>query len=279
MKNYLIIVEGAHDIAVVEKLLKLNGINKRITSVEKLPKVWKRTIPSIFPFTDGKLDRITPIPSFVMNENVSVAIKNAGSDTEIMPVLQQMLDTMSYEEKDHLDAIMLLFDADEDTADKKRRKMLASYIEKDDFIIEEHNKDILLDLDVKKVPTYIYIFPNNEEEGNLENLLLEAAEEVYPELLDLASDYVKQASEFQVILKKPQFEKKAKIGCIVNTMKPGKANQVSILDDEWISEKTLQVCKMLQSFWVLPRSIWHSEIISCNAERNDRRRRYCTRGY
>ena len=44
MKNYLIIVEGAHDIAVVEKLLKLNGINKRITSVEKLPKVWKRTL-------------------------------------------------------------------------------------------------------------------------------------------------------------------------------------------------------------------------------------------
>ena len=247
MKNYLIIVEGAHDIAVVEKLLKLNGINKRITSVEKLPKVWKRTIPSIFPFTDGKLDRITPIPSFVMNDDVSVAIKNAGSDTEIMPVLQQMLDTMSYEEKDHLDAIMLLCDADEDTADKKRRKMLASYIEKDDFIIEEYNKDILLDLDVKKVPTYIYIFPNNEKEGNLENLLLEAAEEVYPELLALASDYVKQASEFQVILKKPQFEKKAKIGCIVNTMKPGKANQVSILDDEWISEKTLQVCKMLQS--------------------------------
>lgn len=52
----------------------------------------------------------------------------------------------------------------------------------------------------------IYIFPNNEKEGNLENLLLEAAEEVYPELLALASDYVKQASEFQVILKKPQFE-------------------------------------------------------------------------
>ena len=39
MKNYLIIVEGAHDIAVVEKLLKLNGINKRITSDEKLLKV------------------------------------------------------------------------------------------------------------------------------------------------------------------------------------------------------------------------------------------------
>lgn len=247
MRNYLIVVEGAHDIAVVEKLLKLNGINKRIASAESLPKVWKRTIPSVFPFTEGKLDRITPIPSFVMNDDVSVAIKNAGSDTEIMNVLQQMLDTMSYEEKDHLDAIMLLCDADEDTADKKRRKMLASYIEKDDFIIEEHNKDILLDLDVKKVPTYIYIFPNNEEEGNLENLLLEAAEEVYPELLALASDYVKQASEFQAILKKPQFEKKAKIGCIVNTMKPGKANQVSILDDEWISEKTLQVCKMLQS--------------------------------
>ena len=247
MRNYLIVVEGAHDIAVVEKLLKLNGINKRIVSAENLPKVWKRTIPSVFPFAGGKLDRITPIPSFVMNDEVSVAIKNAGSDTEIMNVLQQMLDTMSYEEKDNLDAIMLLCDADVDTADTKRRKMLASYVEKDDFVIEESEKEIFIDLDVKKVPAYIYIFPNNEDEGNLENLLLEAAETVYPELLALANDYVKQASEFQTILKKPQYEKKATIGCIVNTMKPGKANQVSILDDEWVSEKTLQVCKMLHS--------------------------------
>lgn len=30
MRNYLIIVEGAHDIAVIEKLLRLNGVKKRL---------------------------------------------------------------------------------------------------------------------------------------------------------------------------------------------------------------------------------------------------------
>lgn len=246
MKNYLIIVEGAHDIAVLEKLLKLNGVNKRIASAEELPEVWKRTIPSVFPFAEGRLDRITPIPSFVMNDEISVAIKNAGSDKEIMSVLQQMLDTMLYEEKDQLNAIMLLCDADKKTANEKRREMIDGHVKKDDFILEECNNKIILDLAVKTVPIYVYVFPNDEETGNLENLLLEAAEEVYPELLSLASDYIKKASEYQKILKKPQYEKKAKVGCIVNTMKPGKANQVSISDDEWISEKTLHACKMLK---------------------------------
>lgn len=246
MRNYLIIVEGAHDIAVVEKLLKMNGVNKRISSEEELPAVWKRTIPSVFPFAEGKLDRITPIPSFIMNEKLSVAIKNAGGDKDIMKVLQQTLDTMLYEEKDQLDAIMLLCDADKKNADEKRAEMLKHYTVKNDFILKEENNQIFLDLDVKDVPIYTYIFPNNEEKGNLENLLLETAKAAYPELLALAEEYVKQASEYQKLLKKAQYEKKAKVGCIANAMKPGKANQVSISDDDWISEKTLQTCVMLQ---------------------------------
>lgn len=246
MRNYLIVVEGAHDIAVIEKLLRLNGVDKKISSAEKLPEVWKRTIPSVFPFAEGKLDRITPIPSFVMNDDISVAIKNAGSDDKIISVLQQMLDTMTYEEEDQLDAIMLLCDADNKTADEKRRKMLEDYVIKDDFIFETYNNNLFLNVAVKKIPTFIYVLPNNEEKGNLENLLLEAAEEVYPELLALADEYIKQASEYQEILKRTQYEKKAKIGCIVNTMKPGKANQVSILDDEWVSEETLHACNMLK---------------------------------
>ena len=246
MRNYLIVVEGAHDIAVVEKLLKMNGVKEKVTSEESLPAVWKRTIPSVFPFAEGKLDRITPIPSFVMNKELSVAIKNAGNDKEIMNVLQQMLDTMLYEEKDQLDAIMLLCDADKKNADEKRREMLNNYTAKEDFILKEQNNLTFLDLVVKEVPVYTYIFPDDESKGNLENLLLETAKEAYPELLILAEEYIEQASEYKEILKKPQFSKKAKVGRIANAMKPGKANQVSIADDEWISEKTLKTCKMLQ---------------------------------
>ena len=246
MRNYLIVVEGAHDIALIEKLLQLNGINKRINSGEQLPKVWKRTIPSVFPFEEGKLDRITPIPSFIMNEHLSVAIKNAGSDKEIMNVLQQTLDTMLYEEIDQLDAIMLLCDADIKNADDRRNEMLQNHKEKDDFKLKVQKDKITLDLKVKVVSIYTYIFPDDTGTGNLENLLLETAQAVYPELLDLAKEYVSQASEYQDILKKEQYAKKAEIGCIANAMKPGKANQVSIADNEWVSEKSLQTCVMLQ---------------------------------
>lgn len=247
MRNYLIVVEGAHDIAVIEKLLKINGVNQKVSSIEELPKVWKRTIPSVFPFEQGKLDRITPIPSFVKNEDLSVAIKKAGGDKEIMNVLQQTLDTMLYEEIDQLDAIMLICDADAKTADEKRAEMLENHKEKDDFILQVKDDGISLDLKVKTVPVYTYVFPDDVESGNLENLLLETAKVVYPGLLNLAEQYVEQASEYQEILKKEQYAKKAEVGCIANAMKPGKANQVSIADDEWISETTLQNCIMLQN--------------------------------
>lgn len=246
MRNYLIVVEGAHDIAIIEKLLKLNGVHKKIQSEEQLPEVWKRTIPSVFPFEEGKLGRITPIPSFIMNEEISIAIKNAGSDKEIMKVLQQTLDTMLYEEIDQIDAIMLLCDADTKNADDKREEMLKNHKEKDDFLLKVQDDKVFLDLKIKTVPVYTYIFPDDSGTGNLENLLLETAQTVYPELLGLAEQYVAQASEYQKILKKEQFAKKAQIGCIANAMKPGKANQVSIADNDWISEKSLQACVMLQ---------------------------------
>lgn len=72
------------------------------------------------------------------------------------------------------------------------------------------------------------------------------AQAAYPELLKLAENYVAAAAELQEILKKDQYAKKAKVGCIANTMKPGKANQVSIADDQWVSEETLKVCHMLR---------------------------------
>ena len=67
MRNYLIIVEGAHDIALFEKVLRINGVDRKITNENDLPDVWKHTIPSRYPFNGDTLDRITPIPSFLKN--------------------------------------------------------------------------------------------------------------------------------------------------------------------------------------------------------------------
>ena len=50
MKYYLIIVEGAHDIAVIERILPLHGIDRSVKHKSELPDVWKRMIPEKYPF-------------------------------------------------------------------------------------------------------------------------------------------------------------------------------------------------------------------------------------
>ena len=246
MKNYLIIVEGAHDIAVIQKLLILNGVNHLIQNKAELPEIWVRQIPNRFPFDGGRLDRITPIPSFLKNDEISVAIKAAKNDMDIMKVLQQILDIMTVEEKDQINGIMIVCDADQDTADKKLERLKNRFSAKDDCKLEEDSGHWQLNVLIKSIPIYTYVFPDNEHNGNLENLLLETAAIVYPELLCLAKKYVGEASTINYsALTREQDRKKATVGCIGNVMKPGKANQISISDNAWISKQTLQECNML----------------------------------
>lgn len=243
MKNYLIIVEGAHDIAVIERVLFLNGINEHINAEEELPAVWKHVIPARYPFADNRLDRITPIPSFVRNEEVSVAIKNAGSDKAIISTLQQMIHVMQISDIAQINGIMLVCDADSMEASDKRKTILSMWIDAYDLTLDKIGMQ--LGTQVGNIPLYMFVFPDDNNSGNLENLLLETAAVSYPDLLSLASEYINNAKSFSKNLGREQDVKKATIGCIANTMKPGKANQVSIADNEWVTEETLKKCAML----------------------------------
>lgn len=124
--------------------------------------------------------------------------------------------------------------------------ILNSCQKKDDFQIHTNENEMILNIRVKEIPIYTFVFPDNEGQGNVENLLLETAAILYPELLRLAEDYVAAAAKIQPKLAKEQYAKKVKVGCIANVMKPGKENQVSIADDDWVSPKTLAACEMLQ---------------------------------
>lgn len=245
MRNYLIIVEGAHDISVIQKLLRINGVDKIVHSERELPPVWRRTIPDRYPFHGDRLERISPIPSFVKNEEISVAIKNAGSDSEIMNVLVQTLKLMDIREVLSLDGIMLVCDADEKNANDKRKMMLDNMGKETDYIFHE-DKMTMLFYGRKEVEVYTYIFPDNDGSGNLENLLIDTAKIVYPQLLDFAEEYVGKAATIQTTLMREQDKNKAIVGCITNVMKPGKANQVSIADNDWVSERTIEESEILR---------------------------------
>ena len=244
MRNYLIVVEGAHDIAVVEKVLSLNGIKDRVNNEENLPDVWKHLIPTRYPFQQNRLDRITPIPSFVKNGEISVAIKNANSDSEIIHTLQQMMHYMEMRELAVLDGIMLICDADLKNASTKKEELLDKWEDTEELKLDRAEMEI--ETLVKKIPLHTFVFPDDCNSGNLENLLIEAAQISYPQLLEWATVYIEKAKTVRTNLEREQEFKKATIGCIANTMKPGKANQVSIADNDWITEETLKECIMLK---------------------------------
>lgn len=64
----------------------------------------------------------------------------------------------------------------------------------------------------KEVEVYTYIFPDNDGSGNLENLLIDTAKIVYPQLLDFAEEYVGKAATIQTTLMREQDKNKAIVG-------------------------------------------------------------------
>jgi hypothetical protein len=241
MKHFLLITEGAHDLAALSRILKALGISNEIKKKSNLSSVWHKLIPTKFPFTEDCLDRITPVPSFYENEEYSIAIKVAGSDTRIFPVLDEVLDAMALEELNAINGIILFCDAD----DKKCKDQVSRI-----FKQTEQNNSLSIDINSfltenvviikgRSIKTCIYTFPNNADCGTLEKVLLEGASIVYKDLYELSSKYVLDVGQTYKKKWGRSCENKVLVGCIANVLKPGKANQVSINDNDWICQETI----------------------------------------
>jgi len=102
----------------------------------------------------------------------------------------------------------------------------------------------------------IFIAPNNREQGTLEDILLECARINYPNLLNLSQTYIESIDRNQLTKKdlkyfdKPAGEKKAIISSISSILRPGKALQVSLQDNRWLDEQTLELesIKLIKNF-------------------------------
>jgi len=109
-----------------------------------------------------------------------------------------------------------------------------------------------------------FVLPDNSNDGTLENLLLHSAEKIYPNLLAMAKDYVNTAKNTDLSeaelegINKPAGENKAIVGAMANILRPGKAVQVSIQDNDWLRGEALDlpliksVQEFLQSLFGLP---------------------------
>lgn len=237
---YYFMVEGVHDVAAVSKILKLYGFNL-IEHEEYLDTFWKRMIPTSFPHNGNLLKRV-PIPQFFQNESASIAVNSIDGETEIIKGLE-MIDNL-----DHrlFSGIAIFCDADSQTASDKFQQLKRKIVESTDLnkeikeIVEENEFDTVGSRETK---FGIFVFPNNNEAGTLEDLLLEGASVTYADLETMAENYIQEVENLNPnYIKESSFNgakrKKVKVGVMANFFKPGKANQVSIQENDWLCKET-----------------------------------------
>jgi len=95
----------------------------------------------------------------------------------------------------------------------------------------------------------LFIMPDNQSAGTLEDLLLECAEQAYPSLLQCTENFLNCVepiiTQFQKNerrdFEKPAGRKKVSVGCIANVLRPGKSVQVSIQDNRWVTSETMKL--------------------------------------
>ena len=245
MEHYLFIVEGPHDIAAISKYLKLNAY-QIIRKDDEVPPFWKDLIPNSFPHKGDLLKRV-PVPTFFKSDSKTIAIYSAGGDSEIVSATNNALFVLKDSGLKALRAVGIFCDADDKLAIDRYEKLML-FFEKE---IEGELKPIIENHQFGKVSQNqghkfgVYIFPNNANPGVLEDLLLDGAKTAYPEVVNHAWTYLSNIENDNLpYIKsknlKDSNRKKMMVGVIANALKPGKANQVSIEDNDWISQSSLE---------------------------------------
>jgi hypothetical protein len=240
-KTLLLLVEGPHDLEFCARILKRFAFS-RIQRHEKLKKdypFWARLVPERWP-QNGDLLARHPVPVFFANSSgQSVAVINAVGLSKLAMRLGIDLATLSLLP----DAVGVLLDADDDGDPRQRYSRLLDEIgnrpEPEVRQLKFPNEPGQISDDCPRCG--VFILPDNQSSGTLEDLLLEAGAVNYPELKAAAERYVRSVRQLPELnlkdaeeLRKPAGEKKAAVAAIASILKPGKAIQVSIQDNRWL---------------------------------------------
>ena len=138
----------------------------------------------------------------------------------------------------------VLADADAKSASEKGTALFRQFIETfqdDEYFSLDPSIPEPLRLYGKITPFAMYIFPDNENSGTLEQILLDGARHRYPALLTEAEKYIACVEPLPDARKLAAGSNKdtAAVGVVSNVLRPGRANQVSIHDDDWFTAESL----------------------------------------
>ena len=243
MYGYLA-VEGPHDAEFVARILKPRGLT-RVRRKSDLDPFWYDVVPTSFPPDGEDLLKRVPVPLFLQNATHSVAVRSALGDTRLVSATRESLAVLDSEK---LVGVGFLLDADGQAAPADRFYSIKT-------IVAHSNMPLSLpDAPGQVSEGYprsgVFVLPDNQSAGTLEDVLLECAESTYPSLLAGANGFVQGvdvsglARNDRRELERPAGRNKAIVSSVSSILKPGKAIQVSIQDNRWLADETLNLPKV-----------------------------------
>ena len=235
----LIGVEGNHDQAFISKILcKLLGFSKFEGNVSELDGIWRKFIP-VYPPKTGKLYLRLDMPTILYKDKISLAIY-AGEGSNLITNLS---DKLSDIDSSSLFAFAIVADADKNQPEQVAKEYYQGFKEYfPDFpTTVSQNGNVI----AGSPRLGIYILPENSQQGVLDTLICDCGDLIYPEYMQRAREYINKFSEEEKNKKplkwKPFDQEKAIIATVVSVLKPGKTNQTSISDNNWIGAETSEI--------------------------------------
>lgn len=240
-RQSLLLVEGQTDLEFIGKLLRfLMPQMKRIKNPDELDPFWINFTKLSFP-QNNDLTKRMEVPGFFQDAQNTVAIVPANSVRELVAAGNRVLSRLDTVQPH---SIGFILDADTIEAPHQRFDSLLHQI------AAAHDYPALpaaceLGVPAGDAPRFgVYILPDCENSGTLEDLLIDCGASAYPHLTAVAQNYIGSIDVSQIPARdlkdwnKPAGPKKAQVSAMAAVLKPGKSIQVSLLDNQWVSQSS-----------------------------------------
>jgi len=244
MRVDLLCVEGVHDVAFVQRLLRAFGFEQK-ERLRDIPDVIGKLVPRAFPTNkEGNIHRRVDVPAFHHRSGQWVILHGAGSDS-------QLVDAISYSVTQlHLTgirpaAIGMILDGDDAPSLQFARRQREWERKK-----SEDADSVLKAISFPQSPGEIvgapsrfgvFVMPDNGSTGKLESVLLKQGKAVYPALHGKAVAFIDDVRKTPAAIpagaelkSDGRNEGKAILHAMTSVLKPGRTLQASISDHAWV---------------------------------------------
>lgn len=253
---YSIITEGEHDRALLQRILnKKFKFKNHDYNFSNLDDIWKTVIPKNFPVNDLKINEKVNLPAIQVKGNKEIGIFKPNSGLDDLEIFFRSIDRIN-NYWSNFKALSFFIDCDS----KKATDRLNETIEKikklnifdlSNFKIENPLEKLKYKNTNKEILIGFFGFPNNCDEGTIEDIIIETGKDEFGILYDKTKEYLEFGkSKITNTLNNGKNYSKAFIHCISSFRKPDSTNQVAISQEKWINNKSInfKVLEPLNNF-------------------------------